>query len=275
MRAIFMLLLAGFLPAGATFAQTPPHLGAEGRADYAAYTAAPRHRAFAVAPGGAWGWIGDEAAAADAVEIALASCSAHTEQKCVLYSVDGKRVFDDRTWKRLWGPYADATTARLAAVGTQLGARFPDLAFAAADGRQLTLSQLRGKVVVLHFWGSWCGPCRREMPDLQKLFEAMKGRADVAFVLLQVREKAAVSRQWAAAQGLRLPFYDSGATAGKDGELRTADGAPIRDRELAMSFPTTYVLDKRGLVVFSHVGPVAEWPQYADFLADAAQRSGH
>ncbi len=262
------------LVAAAAWAETPPQLGTQGRSDYAAYLAARGHRAFAIAPGGAWGWKAEAATRGDAEEAALSACRDNTPQKCVLYSVDGQTAFDAKAWPRLWGPYAGAAAAQRAAVGHGLGERFPDLAFAAADGRKLTVSGLRGKVVVLHFWGSWCGPCRREMPELQQLHESLEDRGDVVFVPLQVRENFATSLQWTGAQKLRLPFYDSGSTGGSDAALHTADGRRIGDRDIAMSFPTTYVLDRRGIVIFSHVGPVADWREYRGFLVDAAQRSG-
>jgi thiol-disulfide isomerase/thioredoxin len=257
----------------AALAEAPPQLGADGRGAYAEYSSARDHRAFAIAPGGAWGWKAEAASKGDAGEAALAACAENTPQKCTLYSVDGRKSFDANAWPRLWGPYADAAAAARSPVGRRLGERFPDLAFAAPDGRKLAVSALRGKVAVLHFWGSWCGPCRREMPDLQLLYEGLKGRSDIAFALLQVREDFGASRRWAEAQKLRLPLYDSGAAA-TDPTLRTSDGARIGDREIAFSFPTTYVLDKRGIVVFSHVGPVPDWSEYRDFLLDAARRSG-
>lgn len=267
--ALFALAIASLASAA-----TPPQLAANGRNDYGAYLTARDHRAFAIAPGGAWAWKGEAATRGDAEEAALAACRDNTAQKCVLYSVDGKTVFDAKAWPQLWGPYADAGKAQRAAVGQRPGERFPDLAFASPDGRKLAISVLRGKVLVVHFWGSWCGPCRREMPELQKLHESLKNRSDVAFVLLQVRENFGAAQQWAAAQKLRLPFFDSGSTGSNDKWLRVADGSRIDDREIAMTFPTTYVLDKRGIVVFSHVGPVPDWSEYREFLLDAAQRSG-
>jgi hypothetical protein len=48
----------------------------------------------------------------------------------------------------------------------------------------------------------------------------------------------------------------------------------MRDRELAKVFPTTYVLDKHGIVVYSNVDPVRGWNQYLPFLRDVAARSG-
>ena len=56
--------------------------------------------------------------------------------------------------------------------------------------------------------------------------------------------------------------------------MTLANGKQIRDRELARVFPTTYVLDKHGMVVFSHVGPVSGWLQYLPFLRDVAAKSG-
>lgn len=266
--------IAALLLSGPACAEGPPHLGVQGRGAYADYLAARDHRAFAIAPGGGWGWDSGAATRGDAEETALGACRDNSEQTCVLYSVDGRQSFDAKAWPHLWGPYADAAEARRAAVGHQRGQRFPDLGFAASDGRKLSVSAWRGKVLVLHFWGSWCGPCRREMPDLQKLYQALRGHPDIEFVLLQARENFATSRQWTQAQKLALPFYDSGSAGRDDAWLRTADGGRIADREIAMSFPTTYVIDKRGLVVFSHPGPVADWSEYRDFLLDVARRSG-
>lgn len=271
-RGWFAVLL--WRVAAACAAPPVPHLGDAGQDAYRDYLAAREHRAFAIAPGGAWGWKADAGARDDAEEAALAACQANTRQKCVLYASDGTKMFDAKTWPQLWGPYAGAAAAAKAAVGRRIGERFPDLAFAAADGRRLSIAGLAGRVAVLHFWGSWCGPCRREMPELQKLHDSLKGRPDIAFILLQVREKFAVAKLWADAQGIRLPLHDSGAIGDTDARLRLADGTTLGDRAIAASFPTTYVIDKRGIVVFAHVGPVHDWSQYRDFLLDAAKRSG-
>ncbi|MBU1644772.1 MAG: TlpA family protein disulfide reductase [Gammaproteobacteria bacterium] len=271
-----MTLLAAVLPAPTLLAApvSPPHLDVDGQAGYRAFIEAPRHAAFAIAPGGAYGWVAAQASSDVAEGAALAACQGNTRQKCVLYSVNQHTVFDARAWPALWGPYATAEQARKAPVGRELGQRFPDLEFLAANGETTSVSRLRGKVVILHFWGSWCGPCRREMPDLQKLHERIRRSKDVALVLLQTRERFDVSQRWAGAQGIRLPLFDSGSSGELDDQFHLAGGGSIRDREIAARFPTTYVLDKQGLVVFSHVGPVHGWTQYEAFLRDAAARSG-
>jgi len=252
----------------------PPHINPSGQAEYREYVEAQNHKAFAIAPGGAWGWTTGEVSAKAAEEKALAICQGQTSQRCVSYGVDDKTVFDAAAWPRLWGPYAGAAKAGRATSGRELGQRMADIAFTDTRGARRSVSGLKGKVVVLHFWGAWCPPCRQEMPDLQKIQAALEGKSDIAFVLLQAREKFDVSRQWAERQGLKLPLADSGSNGDDDVDFRLASGARIRDREIASRFPTTYVLDKRGLVVFSHVGPVHDWPLYEGFLRDVAERSG-
>jgi thiol-disulfide isomerase/thioredoxin len=280
-RLLTGLLLATVAPAiclpSETFAAAPalpPQLDADGQAEYRGFLEAPAHRAFAVAPGGAFGWSAEKGAATEAEAEALARCQANTRQKCVPYAVDNQTVFDAKSWSKLWGPYATAEQAKRAPVGREVGQRFPDLAFAAPGGAKRNVNGLRGKVTILHFWGSWCGPCRREMPDLQKLHERIRSRSDVALVLLQTRERFEVSQRWAKGQNIKLPLFDSGSTGESDDHFQVAGGTKIRDREIAARFPTTYVLDKHGVVVFANVGPVHDWRQYEAFILDAAARSG-
>jgi len=265
--AILCLALADVAHAAPTM---PPQLPPNGLDEYRAYIEAPDHRAFAIAPGGAWGWTSAERSAQVAEENALAICQGQTDQHCVSYAVDGNVTFDAATWSKLWRPYPTTAQASRAATGNGRGQRMFDLAFKDADGKARQLSSLRGKVVVLHFWGAWCPPCRREMPDLQKVTEAMAARKDIAFVILQAREKFEVSTQWAAKQGIALPLADSGSKGDDDTMFHVAGGREVKDREIANRFPTTYVLDRHGVVVFAHVGPVHDWPQYEAFLRDLA-----
>jgi thiol-disulfide isomerase/thioredoxin len=252
----------------------PPQLGDDGQAQYREFLAAAVHRAFAIAPGGAWGWSSAAEGRQEAESEALGRCRANTAHKCVLYGVDGQTVFDAKSWPTLWGPYRTAQEAQRAPVGRELGQRFPDLSFATAAGVKSSVAALRGKVVMVHFWGSWCGPCRREMPELQTLYEKIRGRKDVALVLLQVRERFDTSRRWAQGQGIALPLFDSGIRSDGDSYLTLVGGAKVRDRDFAASFPSTYVLDKQGVVIFSHTGPVERWLDYEPFIRDAAARSG-
>lgn len=266
-----LTLLAGLAIAAPAL---PPHLGPPGLDEYREFLEAPDHRAFAVAPGGAWAWVSAESSARDAEEKALAICQGQTAQPCVSYAIDNRTVFDAASWPTLWRPYSSVAQAKKASVGRERGQRMHDLAFTSAQGKATRLSALRGKVVVLHFWGAWCPPCRREMPDLQRVQQAMAKRPGIAFVILQAREKFEVSRQWAEQQKIALPLADSGSTGEEDATFRLAGGGRIKDREIANRFPTTYVIDRHGIVVFSHVGPIHDWSQYEPFLRDIADRKG-
>lgn len=251
-----------------------PGLPAAGQVGFSEYELAEPHRAFAIAPGGAWAWRSGLASAEAAARAALDACAEQTEQTCVPYSVDEAVVFDRAAWPALWRPYGDAARAAAAPVGTGRGQRFPDLAFTDTDGQPLSLSRLRGKVVVVHFWGSWCPPCLAELPEMARLYQAVAGNSDIRFVLLQAREPVANALALLKRKGYALPQYDSGADGRGPGAFTLADGASLADRIVAPLFPTTYVLDRHGLVLFAARGIAAGWPDYADFLRDAAGTTG-
>jgi thiol-disulfide isomerase/thioredoxin len=265
------LLLLVVSQAGAESGAVPPQLDTRGLAAYQDYLRGGNHRAFVIAPGGAWAWRGDEDSAERALEAALDECRQATPQRCVPYSTDGKLVFDANGWPTLWGPYLDRKAAESAPTGTRPGQRFPDLAIASPTGKPQKLSDLRGAVVVLHFWGSWCPPCRRELPELQQFSRQLGPKENIHLVLLQAREPIAESRRWAASQKLSLPLYDS-TPHGEDFTL--ANGQSVHDRAIARAFPTTYVLDRHGVVVFAHTGPISGWADYMPFLRDVAAKSG-
>ena len=278
--ASLSLLVACAFCSGAATAATlgetiaVPHLDAQGRDGYQEFLAAKKHRAFVIAPGGAWAWRGMEATTDLALAEALQACQAQEQGRCVPYAIDDKMVFDSQKWSTLWGPYktlADLTAVR---TGRARGERFFDLAFKSPAGNTMKVSDFRGQVTVLHFWGTWCPPCRREMPEIQKLQKELGDNSGVQLVLLQVREDIASSKRWAQQQNLSLPLYDSGVKAKGEGSVTLANGTSIPDRELALIFPTTYVLDKHGIVVFSHAGPIEGWTQYLPFLRDVAKKSG-
>ena len=273
----FLLLCGALLSAiaPAAVAEDPiPHVGERAREHFQSYRYAEDHRAFAIAPGGAWAWQAGLTSPDAARDAALEACAGQTDQRCVLYAVGDDVVFDRARWPKLWRPYATAAEAREAPEGTRRGQRMPDLRFATADGTPFTLGDLRGRVVLLHFWGSWCPPCMRELPVLRRFASEVERQLGerVTLVLLQVREPFADAAAWVTRNGLEgLPLYDSGSTGTDDTDLRLADGRMLPDRELAARFPTSYVIGREGLVLFRHVGPIHAWDEYLPFFADAAR----
>ena len=263
--------------AGLPFAQAgnsdiePPYLDEAGLAGYRDFLAGGHHRAFAIAPGGAWAWVSDVPDPDVAESQAIQACSGLTEQRCTTYALDGQVVFDRAAWAGLWGPYAGAEAAADRPLGTARGTRFPDLALTDPGGDPVKLSDLRGRIVFLHFWGSWCAPCQVEFPELQGMYDNLKEEEGIAFVFVQSREDIERSRRWAGQRGFSMPFYDSGARRPSDSAFATADGGTLEDRIVAPLFPATYVLDSHGLVMFSHLGPLSHWGEYESLLRHASQ----
>lgn len=279
MQRIFILLL--ILPAlvCASDFDPIPHVGRKAQDSFKFdYNYAAEHRAFAIAPGGAWSWVAGKPTLDQAKQDALAACANYTQQTCIVYAANKQILFDKQEWSGLWGPYKNAAQAKKAAIGTRPGQKFPDLIFTDPAGHKKSIGELKGKVVFVHFWGRWCPSCRYEFPSLINMYRIASDilGKQVAFVVLQVREPVSASRQWAKENNLdALPLSDSGVQSAQDLELAIRGGKKIADRKLATAFPASYVLDKNGLVVFSHMGSVSDWSEYVPFFIDVAERSGN
>jgi thiol-disulfide isomerase/thioredoxin len=144
---------------------------------------------------------------------------------------------------------------RTLAVGKEAPAiEGPDL-----KGKPLRLADYRGKVVVLSFWGSWCGPCIAEIPRERALVERHKGKP---FALLGIdcdADKAAALKV-VAENGITWPSWTDGAP----GE------GPIADRYKVSSYPRFFVLDGRGIIRAKHVRGDAIDKAVDDLLAEMA-----
>ena len=251
-----------------------PHVGKSARNNFANYIYSGNNKAFAIAPGGAWAWSNGLATEEQATAQAIKDCEANNQQRCMIYALNDEIVFDERLWYSMLRPYSDTKTASKSATGTKRGMRFPDIKFRDTKKRKRTISSYRGKVAIVHFWGSWCPPCMRELPGLRKFYKSMgkslKGKARL--ILLQVREPLTDSRRWLKQNQLTgLPLYDSGMKSEDDTSFQLASGGQLPDRDIAMFFPTTYILDKNGIVLLARYGPIHDWNEYLGFIRDAAR----
>jgi len=105
------------------------------------------------------------------------------------------------------------------------------------DGVKLPLASLRGEVVVLNFWASWCRPCRRELPALDDLHAALAGRG-ARVLAVSIDEDARNVDRFVKSNHLTLPVYHDGP----EGLAKALNLTHI---------PCTLVLDRRGDVAWS------------------------
>jgi thiol-disulfide isomerase/thioredoxin len=132
-----------------------------------------------------------------------------------------------------------------------------DFSLAVLDGkgRKVSLAAQKGKVVVLDFWATWCGPCRRWMPIVAKLEKETAGK-DVKFFAVNLREPPATVRKYVSEQKVQVPvLMDS------DGNVGTAYGA--------RSIPLTVVVGRDGKIVRTLLGLHPE-----EDLRDALREAG-
>lgn len=73
-------------------------------------------------------------------------------------------------------PEGASTEKKEVPVGLNIGQRAPDLEYPSPDGELLKLSSLKGKVVLIDFWAGWCGPCRRENPNIVRTYHEFKDK---------------------------------------------------------------------------------------------------
>lgn len=112
------------------------------------------------------------------------------------------------------------------------------------SGSVIDSSKLRGSVVVINFWASWCGPCKMEAEDLEAVYKKYKDKG-VSFVGIAIDDTEKNARDF-------IEHYKV-----------TYPNALDSDNKLAIMYkmfiiPTTYVLDKKGKRVFMHRGPISK-----------------
>lgn len=129
--------------------------------------------------------------------------------------------------------------AGAAQEATSIGSAAPDLAFKNPDGKVLKLSDLRGKVVLLDFWASWCGPCRRENPNVVAAYKKFK---DKGFTIYSVSLDQDAGRWKTAIQqdGLLWPNHVS--------DLKGWGSEPAHIYGV-QAIPAQFLLDKDGKII--------------------------
>lgn len=106
---------------------------------------------------------------------------------------------------------APATAQLRAPVIEPLSQKAPSFEYRSLDGKLHRLSELRGKVVLINFWGTWCAGCVEEMPTLQRLYDSYRSDPRVAFVIVSERDSADNVKAFVAKNHLTLPIYYIGS----------------------------------------------------------------
>ncbi|MBC8036816.1 MAG: TlpA family protein disulfide reductase [Rhizobiales bacterium] len=121
-----------------------------------------------------------------------------------------------------------------------------DIGFQDGDGRELKLSQWKGRVVLVNLWATWCGPCRKEMPALAEL-QTKLGSKDFEVVAISTDRKGV--------EASSAFLKETGATALK---LYVEPTAQILNGLQALGLPATVLIDRQGREIGRLLGP-AEW----------------
>ncbi len=148
--------------------------------------------------------------------------------------------------------FHDVVTKMLA---TTAGQTAPEILLPTPEGNQIALSSFRGKVVLVDFWASWCGPCRKEMPNVVKAYAKFKDKGFEIFGVSLDQDRD----RWVEA------IAKDGMTWPQVSDLKYWESAPARLYNV-QSIPYTVLLDKEGKILYKNLRGAALEEKLAELL---------
>jgi peroxiredoxin len=140
---------------------------------------------------------------------------------------------------------SDQQNGTVTSQGADKGQPAPDFTLTDMQGQQVSLSDLKGKVVILNFWATWCPPCREEMPSMEMLYRKYK---DQGLVILAVNVEKD-GKQLVEAFLQRSPYTFP---------ILLDTQAEVQNRYKVFRFPETFIIDRNGNVVEKVLGAI-DW----------------
>ncbi len=116
-----------------------------------------------------------------------------------------------------------------------------DFTLTGIDGSTLDFETLKGKVIFINMWATWCPPCIAEMPSIQEMYNVFKDKPDVVFAMISFDKDPKKAEKFVNKKGFNMPIYFPNETQ-------------IPKVYESRGIPTTYVIDKEGYIAYKKVG---------------------
>lgn len=139
-----------------------------------------------------------------------------------------------------------ALVLMMLAISQSFAQKAPNFKLKAQDGKVVELAKLRGKVVVVNFWATWCGPCRKEIPGMLEVYKQYKDKGLEIVGISLDQEGWEVVKPYVERSKMNYPVVVG------DGELAEAYGG-------IDAIPATFIIDKKGNLAKKHIGYMSKF----------------
>ena len=142
-----------------------------------------------------------------------------------------------------------------------MGSPAPDFQLIDLQGNRQALPDYHGKVVLLNFWATWCGPCRVEMPSMERVYQDLKDEDFAILAISSDPQGSIVTRPFVASQGLTFPILH-------DSDYRVSGSYGVR------TLPMSFLIDRNGTLI-QRVFGARDWnsPEARELIHGLLQES--